>query len=320
MLFRSNRSSYGSLQYDKEKEDALIAGGFILSPPPVPEKSALRNLQPGQGPRSPPKLIRTKSSRNISPERKSADGPRSPPKLRRIESSRTLSPERQSPDSIGRQLGRGIESTSDLSPMKSSSSDTIRRQEGRSLTKSFTSYDLAMLAAEPSAMPRSETVPDNLQEASANVFDDVPDMANASALPAVDASVLPLVGQMSPIKEVVVAKATELGYRDTLHHKDKAELSRTSEPTPQPESPSKMKKAVNSMAMFRSSFWNKDEAVSEKAVMVTASNREDDTANAEQKKEFEEKKPFIKTKWYNLKAMIGKKTVSTYSPRQNTDP
>lgn len=300
-----NCSSYGSFKYDKEQEDALMAGGFILSPPPVPEKSALRNLQPVKGPRSPPKLRRTESSRTLSPERKSADG-------------------------IGGQLGRGIESTRDLSPtknlsptkklspMKKSSSDTIRSQEGRGLTKSFTSYDLAMLAAESSVMQRSETVPDNLQEASANVFDDVPDMPNAPTLPVVGATVLPLVGQMSPIKEI--AKATKLGYRDTLHLKDKAELSKTSDPTPQPDSPSKMKKAVNSMAMFRSSFWNKDEAVSKKPVIATASNQENYTANAEQKKQFEEKKPFIKTKWFNLKAMIGKETVSTYPAPQYANP
>ena len=183
--------------------------------------------------------------------------------------------------------------------------------EGRGLTKSFTSYDLVMLAAEPSVMPRSETVPDNLQEASANVFDDVPDM------PVVGAAVLPPVGQMSPIKEV--AKATELGYRDTLQLNDRAELSKATEPIPQPDSPSKMEKAVNSMAMFRSSFWNKDEAVSRKTVIATASNQENDKAQAEQKKQFEEKKPFIKTKWFNLKAMIGKKTVSTYPPRLYTN-
>lgn len=313
-----NRSSYGSFKYDKGQEDALMAGGFILSPPPVPEKSALRNLPPVQGPRSPPKLRRTESSRNISPERKSADGPRSPSELRRPESSRRLSPERKSAEGFGHQLGRGIENNRDLSPMKKSSSDTIRRQGGRGLTKSFTSYDLAMLAAEPSVMQRSETVPDNLQEASANVFDDVPDMPNAPALPAVGATVLPLVGQMSPIKEV--GKASELGYRDTLHLKDKAELSKTSKPTPQPDSPSKMKKAVNSMAMFRSSFWNKDEAVSKKPVLATASNQENYTANTEQKKQFEEKKPFIKTKWFNLKAMIGEKTVSTYLVPQFANP
>lgn len=300
-----DRSSFGRLKYDQEQKDALMAGGFILSPPPVPEKSRQRNLQPGQLPRSPPKLRRTESARTLSPEKKSTDG-------------------------IGRQLGRAYESTRDLpptknlsptkklSPVKKSSSDTVKRQEGCGLTKSFTSYDLAMLAAVPSVMPRSETVPDNLQEASANVFDDVPDMPNAPALAVVGATTLPLVGQMSPIKEV--AKATELGYRDTLLLRDKAEHSKESEPTPQPESPSKMKKAVNSMAMFRSSFWNKDEAVSEKGVIANATNQENDMATAEQKKEFEEKKPFIKTKWFNLKAMIGKKTVSTYFQRQHANP
>lgn len=324
-----NRSSYGSFKYDQEQEDALMAGGFILSPPPVPEKSSLRNLQPGQCSGSPPKLRRTEGSRKTSPEGTSFDSPRSPPKLRRTESSRTLSPERKSADGIGRRLGRDIESTRELSLMKNlsstknlfqikkSSTDTIKHQEGRGLTKSFTSYDLSMLAAETSLMPRSETVPDNLQEASANVFDDVPCMPNAPALPAVGAAVGPVVGQMSPIKEA--AKATELDYRDTLQLNDKVELSEASETSPQPDSPSKMMKAVNSMAMFRSSFWNKDEAVSKKTVIATASNPEKDTAQAEQKKQFEEKKPFIKTKWFNLKVMIGKKTVRTYPPRQFTN-
>ena len=80
-----------------------------------------------------------------------------------------------------------------------------------------------------------------------------------------------------------------------------------------------MKNAVNSMTMFRSSFWNKDEAVSKKVVITTAA-RQNDTANGEQKNEFEEKKPFIKTKWFNLKAMVGTKTVSTYPSHQKTNP
>ena len=138
MEILDDRSSNNSgFAYNQEHEKALMAGGYIPKPPPVPEKSPLRDFHTIQSQYDEHRLKRVVGQRSLSP-------------------NKTVSSEiQQSP-----------------SPQKKESIDTIGVTNGHRIVKSATSFNFnTTVPVVAPMMQRSETVPGNLQEASANILD-----------------------------------------------------------------------------------------------------------------------------------------------------
>lgn len=251
-----------------EHEKALMVGGFIPQAPPVPQKSPLRNVHP------------------LSFHRPQHDEH----KLKRVESQRDLSPKKT----------QSFETQHNLSPQQEKSTDTIGRKEGHRIGKSVTFSNLNTTSvANISSMQRSETVPGNLQEASANVLD-VP------YEPVLD--FMKDAGEITPID-----KTFEVGYRDTLLMKKDTvkanKLGKLKTIAEGAESSSKKTRVVDSMQMFNPSFWNRDSTSSpSKKDRAASPTQAETTKDRKEKKEktFAEKKPFLRAMWDNMSRMVHK--------------